>query len=179
MGANNNIEENDLENTKEKDMSPLTDKEKADSLLQLAKIHRDQFDERRRTEWKLVFVVLAFYFSLITARITEKVDLTNIPQWEIALIIFGIAFVACIYLAFIHNANHKNKSFAKNAENKVERLLGYTKNEIFAKDNTKKGFIKKLKNWSERHPWLNWSSASQWFLILLIAIGTFIVLTST
>lgn len=166
-------------------MTELTTKDKMDGLLQLAKIHRDQFDERRRTEWKFVFVVLAFYFSLITAKLTKKIDSNVFQSDGIIFVIFGISIVTCIYIAFIHNANHKNKDAAKKAENEVEKLLGYNNNEIFEKDNTKKCFLslnwfkEKLKEWSERHPWFNWSSASQWFLITLIAIGTSIVLRST
>ena len=166
-------------------MAPLDEKDKMDGLLRLAKIHRDQFDERRRTEWKFVFVVLAFYFSLITAKLTKQIDSDVFQSSGMGFVIFGISIITCIYLAFIHNANYTNKSAAVNAENEVEKLLGYSNNEIFTKDNTQKCFLSlawfkdKLKELSKKHPWFNWSSASQWFLITLIAIGTFIVLRST
>lgn len=145
----------------------MEDKDKIDGLLQLAKIHRDQFDERRRTEWKLVFTVLAFYFSLITVKITKQINLKNDQYWITALVIFGIAIVAGVYLAFIHNANHKNKSAAGNAENAAEELLGY-KGKIF----------KKTKEITKKHPWFNWSSFSQWLLIGFISLGTYMIFTS-
>ena len=147
-------------------MAPFAKKDKIDGLLQLAKIHRGLFDERRRTEWKLVFAILAFYLGLITTKITSRLGGNSadvgIPIYLIGAIFLLIATGGILYLKEIHKANHKNKSFAKNAEDAVVSIIkGNTPNlEIFT--------------YAGKNIWKDWSFKGQIIVLGGLAIGSVI-----
>ncbi|MBZ9571754.1 hypothetical protein KJA15_00210 [Patescibacteria group bacterium] len=98
---------------------------KIDCLKHLSKIHRSQFDERRKIEWKLIFAILVFYFGIITAKITStnKVVITSPLKVLISSFFFIIAAFAICYLTYFHLANHKNKFFAQNSGDAIRDLL--------------------------------------------------------
>jgi len=149
-------------------MTSLDKKDKINGLLQLAKIHREQFDERRRTEWKLVYVILAFYIGLITTKITAQIGGNNADigmlKYLLGTILIVLAIGGIWYLKEIHKANHKNKSFAKNAENAVRNLIrGVPPNlDIFT--------------YVEKKIWEDWSFEGQVTLLMVLAIGSAIII---
>lgn len=148
-----------------------------DGLKHISQVHRSQFDERRKTEWKIVFTVLAFYFGIITAKITNSID-TSQNKLGVTIVIFFIAFITIFYLRRIHIANHTNKIIAQKAEDAIVKCL---KNNppnlnIFPKKN-EKSFITKIINaifniFKEKKEWEKWKKWSwYWQCGLLISIA--------
>ncbi|MCK4830221.1 hypothetical protein KA005_81640, partial [bacterium] len=92
-------------------------KDKLGSLRSLAQIHRGQFDERHRYEWKIIFTILSFY--VLSAALSCKKG-TALPtgtwfHWTVWISFITLAALSSVFLAFIHVANHKNISIAENA----------------------------------------------------------------
>ena len=88
-------------------------------LRHLSSIHRQEFTERRKIEWKVIFGVLSFYVLVVGARYAGHFIVPD--TWGTAFLIWGIAIVlalaTCNYLRLIHGANRVNKKFAEAAEN--------------------------------------------------------------
>jgi hypothetical protein len=106
---------------------PEYDSEKGKMLERLSSIHREQFNERRKIESKLVFTILAFYLGIISTRLTQEIIGKTILDNNELNLLFGIfsviTFVAICYLASIHKANHKNKLIAEKAEKAIVQML--------------------------------------------------------
>lgn len=97
---------------------------KFECLMFISQIHRSQFDERRRYEFKILFTSLSFYVFSVAAiyggKITLPIDLRlKLMVW---IMFIAIAGVTSIFLANVHMANHKNKRFAEKAENAIAEL---------------------------------------------------------
>lgn len=99
-------------------------KHKLECLKFISQVHRSQFDERRRHEWKIVFTLLTFYVFIV-ATIYGRRDPLPSDDLKLAVwIIFPVlAVLTTIFLAKVHMANGKNKTFAEKAENAIEELL--------------------------------------------------------
>jgi len=103
-------------------------KEKLECLKFISQIHRSQFTERSKYEWKIVFTTLTFYVLFIVAVYSGKIILPSVKSGILAFLIvpvmsFGLATVIAIYLGYVHISNNKNKTFAENAENAMWNLL--------------------------------------------------------
>jgi len=150
-----------------------------DGFKHISKIHRAQFDERRKIEWKLVFTILAFYFGIITAKITAKkingTELTSINVDLIWLIFAIIAIVSIFYLLFIHKANNINKSIAENAEKAITAIIKNANKIDFNFPVKKKKFIDKIIETFELG--INWSWFFQSIFIVCMATGSAIIIT--
>lgn len=103
---------------------------KLEHLEFLSKTHRTEFHERRKYEWKITLTTLSFYALAITSTIdsTNRALFTNHAQsiWWIFLL---LATITAVFLWRIHSANHKNLSYAENAENDIVGLLNCKKND--------------------------------------------------
>lgn len=103
------------------------DTDLVDRLENISNVHRSLFNERRNIEWKIVFTILAFYFGIITAKLTQKITkqiLINDFQFDVLIVLFMlIAIVTAFYLRDIHKANYKNKLIAQKAENAIIKIL--------------------------------------------------------
>lgn len=91
-------------------------------LIHLASSHREQFEQRRRYEWRIIFTALSFYVATAAAFLGGDLDLQG---WR--FLIVGVAYLllaifTCIYLAFIHMAHNMNKSIAEYAEDTLMEL---------------------------------------------------------
>ncbi len=76
----------------------MTPKEKCDVLQFLAQIHRSQFDERRKHEWKVVFTILTFYVLVAAASIKGEFQK---PLYA-GYVFYSLAVVSSVFLAFLH-----------------------------------------------------------------------------
>ena len=115
---------------------------KLESLKFISRTHRSQFDERRRYEWKVVFTLLTFYVLSVAAIYGGNVTVPEGWLFELIVWIFflGLLVVTAIFLASVHMANGKNKSFAENAESAIDTLLGdetQTTPSLFSLENSK------------------------------------------
>jgi hypothetical protein len=106
-------------------MNEMTDKDRADCLIELAKIHRDQFSDRRKVEWKVIFGSLTFFALLCAAKYNKDVNLP--PKCFSPFLVLPVLFLFWLlvlgFLADLHKRNNLNKTFAKNAEDGVDQLL--------------------------------------------------------
>ena len=100
-------------------------KDRFECLKFISQVHRSQFNERRRYEWKIVFTSLSFYALCVAAVFGGKVTLPT--SWQFKLVIWimflVLAVVIATFLASLHTANNMNKSFAENAENAIADIL--------------------------------------------------------
>ncbi len=100
-------------------------KDKLECLKFISQVHRSQFDERRRYEWKIVFTSLSFYALCVAAIYGGKITLTS--SWQFKLVIWVmflvLAVVIATFLASLHTANNMNKTFAQRAEGAIADIL--------------------------------------------------------
>ena len=139
-----------------------------DGLKHMSQIHRSQFDERRRTEWKIVFTILAFYIGIIVARI-NGVKLPNI--WLVFVVwifLIVLAYITIRYLQKIHESNHTNKMIARKAEDAIVKILNGEKPILNILPN---------KNQNEWKDWQKWSWYWQSTMISFIAIFSAIIIS--
>lgn len=101
-------------------------KQLVEVLGKIASVHRAQFDERRKYEWKVLLSTLGVYAASVVAKLTGRVSLPSTPVF-IALVwvsFAGLAVISSIYLSYIHRANDANKKFAQVAEDALMDLSG-------------------------------------------------------
>jgi len=107
-------------------------REKLEYLKFISQIHRSQFTERTKYEWKIVSTTLTFYVLSVVAVYSGRITLSNIESGghasiALRLIIPGmflfLAAVIAAYLGYVHMGNNKNKTFAENAEHSIRDLL--------------------------------------------------------
>lgn len=96
----------------------MEEKEKLDCLKFIAQIHRSQFDERRRIEWRIVFTTLTFYVLIVAAKYGGDYTLPSGSGYKcmVRILLTGLLLIAAVFLGYVHLANNKNKSLAENAE---------------------------------------------------------------
>ncbi|MCK4698204.1 MAG: hypothetical protein KAT53_07875 [Dehalococcoidia bacterium] len=100
-------------------------RDKLECLKFISQIHRSQFDERRRYEWKIVFTALTFYVLCVAAIYGGNITLpsgwiSTVVVWGLSI---GLAVSIATFLASLHTANNKNKTFAENAEKAIADLV--------------------------------------------------------
>ncbi len=104
----------------------MNNSDRIEILNTIATIHRQQFDERRRYEWRVLFSTLGIFAALLVEKITGK--LNNFTECNIQIIFSIISIVlitiSSIYLCHIHRANSVNKGIAQVAENELMALSG-------------------------------------------------------
>ena len=149
-------------------------KEKLESFLFLAQIHRKQFDERRRYEWKIIFTLLSFYVLAALFTLQDKV---NPPSaWIVWLCFLILAIISSLFLAFLHAANFKNKEIAHRAEGAILDILNETGSKVnLFKEHTlwlSCKLFDKLKNSNQ------WSWLWQTVIIFLFALMSALVITA-
>jgi hypothetical protein len=100
-------------------------KDKLDCLKYISQIHRSQFDERRKIEFKILFSTLSFYILSVAAIYGGKVQLPSNWMFIFAIwvVLSGVAVITVIYLLSIHKACNMNKTFAENAEHAIDDLI--------------------------------------------------------
>ncbi len=104
-------------------------KDKIESLKYLSQIHRQQFDERRKYEWKIIFTVLTFYVLCVSAVYVQKITIKSY-EWLIWLFFIILAGAVSEFLRCLHKANDKNKKIAQSAEDTISKLIGNEKTVI-------------------------------------------------
>lgn len=97
----------------------MTPKEKCDALQFLARIHRSQFDERRKHEWKVVFTILTFFVLVAAAGVKGEFQKPLLAGY----VFYSLAAISSLFLAFVHHANHLNKIIAQAAESGIQDIL--------------------------------------------------------
>lgn len=99
----------------------MESKEKLESFRFLAKMHRNQFDERRKYEWKIIFTILSFYVLSALFTLQDKVNPAS--AWIIWLSFSILAVISIVFLAFLHAAKFKNREIAHRAEDAILEIL--------------------------------------------------------
>ena len=103
-------------------------KEKLESFRFLAQIHRSQFDERRKYEWKIVFTILTFYVLAVALRLQNKVVFPSV--WIVWVSFIILALIFSIFPALIQAAKYKNRSIAHRAEGAILDILNETGSKV-------------------------------------------------
>ncbi len=99
-------------------------KDRIEALQLLAKIQREQFLERRKIEYRVLFTTLTFFVSCVVAVYQLPIDISNWPcKWLIWLAFILFAWVVWMYLYTLGIGNTKNTAFAETAENNIGKLL--------------------------------------------------------
>lgn len=107
-------------------------KEKLECLKFISQIHRSQFTQRTKYEWKIVLTTLTFYVLSVVAVYSNRITLSSIEfgglasidvRLIIAKMFLFLAAVIAAYLGYVHMGNNKNKTFAENAEHAIRDLL--------------------------------------------------------
>ena len=111
-------------------------------LKHLSSIHRGQFDERRKYEWKVLLSTLSFYVLPAFAKFSNNIKLPEGQIFKSAIWIFFLflAIAAINYLRKFHKANDENKSRAQKAEEAIAKLINF---ELDTESKTDK-----MKQWS-------------------------------
>lgn len=149
-------------------------KEKLESFRFLAQIHRNQFNERRKNEWKIIFTILTFYILTAAFRLQNKVTMP--PTWIIWVSFILLALLTILYLALTHAAKYKNRSIAHNAEAAILDILNETGSKVNLFNDHSPWlpykYFEKLKN-NNQWEWI-WQS----IVILLFAIMSALVISA-
>lgn len=103
----------------------LSNQEKLDALKFMSQIHRQQFDERRKYEWKSFYTTLTFFVLIGAAKFNKDVLFPINAKIESFLIVAVIilSFISISFLVAIYRANSKNKSIAHNSEDLIRALI--------------------------------------------------------
>ena len=119
-------------NSTKKEISMKLDK-KLSMLKFLSQTHRNEFNERRKYEWKILFAVLTFYVLAVAAVCKEEFKVVSVlsehPGWKTIFGVVGtfvfllLAFVTSCFLFGLHKANDSNKQIAHTVEGIVGSLL--------------------------------------------------------
>jgi len=100
-------------------------KDRLEALKFISQVHRSQFNERRRYEWKIVFTSLTFYVLCVAATYGGWVSIPS--NWEFKLGIWimflALAVAVATFLSSLHTANNMNKTFAQRAEDAIADML--------------------------------------------------------
>ena len=99
---------------------------KLECLKFISQVHRSQFNERRKYEWKIVLTTLSFYVFCVAAVYGGNFTLPNswIFKGAVWIIFIPLAAIASGFLRLLHRANNLNKIFAERAENAIADILG-------------------------------------------------------
>ena len=115
----------------------ITIQEKLEFLKYLSQTHRQQFDERRRYEIKIVFSIITFYILTVSAIYTKGINIELIKYRFNTIIFVAIAIalvidiIAIIFMGKIHRSNHIELRFAESTEDCIEKMLNSGKNEKY------------------------------------------------
>ena len=166
----------------------LTNQEKLDGLKYLSQIHRQQFDERRKYEWKTFFTCVTIFVLLGAAQLKMEIFVWNDPCIRLALV-FAVLFIIVICICFlisVTRANRINKTFAKNAENLIEDMLMEKPKLIFDifgrkveqnEQRYEENNPAKKKKWSFFKSGI-WALVYQIAILIVIGIATILILIS-
>jgi hypothetical protein len=104
----------------------MKDQQLVDTLKAISSIHRSQFDQRRRIEWRVFVSTLGVYAAIIGASLTGDVELPHACWFRCAtwIALLGLSLIAIFGLRAMNKANETNKRFAHVAENVLMRLSG-------------------------------------------------------
>lgn len=145
-------------------------KELTENLRHLSAIHREQFNKRRKYEWRAFTTVLSFYVLVVAAYYSGNFSLPS--RWYVTLALWtvslGLATATCLYLRSMHEANSINKKFAEAAENAIIDQSGLQSLRLERDKLGSSGMVNKGLNWS-----LRW----QMIFILCFAVITGLLLT--
>jgi len=98
-------------------------KHKIEALQFLATIHRSEFENRRKVEWRAITLCFTFYVLALALR--YKTGFTA-PLWLRVLCGCGFVAVGLVTIAFslhIHRSHTANKGIAQNAEHAILKLV--------------------------------------------------------
>lgn len=105
-------------------------------LQYLSQTHRNEFNERRKCEYKVLLSLLTFFVLCAVSTLSDKIKIPNDSLLFIRFIwiIFSLtAIIFSKYLIDLHSANNINKKIAEISEGKIADILEISskKNEDF------------------------------------------------
>jgi competence protein ComGC len=158
-------------------MRKLKIQEKLESLRFLAQTHRQQFDERRKYEWKAFYTTLTFLVLIGAAKFSKDIIYPDNDKiiWFLIGSVIILLLISIGFLLAVTEANRKNKSIAEKAENLLADMIqNKSKHDfnIFPVDKHPKG------NWLTNLLFHKgkWSLAYQIATLLLIGIAIVLIL---
>ena len=105
----------------------MTEGEKINALKHLSDIHRDQFNERRRYEWKAFLTLLTFYVLCVAGKYGTTNNFPDIDNTVfkilVVLVFIGVGILTSLFLAAVNMKNNINKGYAEQAERSIEKIL--------------------------------------------------------
>ncbi len=100
------------------------DKDKqVEALKHLSQIHREQFQGRKRIEWRCFFTTISFFVFSAVAIYQGRINLDKCQLFILFIVFICLAIITSKYLAHIHIANNKDKELAENAEDTIRCIV--------------------------------------------------------
>lgn len=159
----------------------MTEEEKLKCLRYLSEVHRDQFNERRKYEWKAFLTLLIFYVLCVATKYAGE---TNLPDGQLFstsvwVVFIGIAILTVLFLAKVNMVNNMNKGLAENAEDFIRDMLTGNSPELKVLFPTK---AQKWISWTGTftiHRKAIWSWSWQSVIVIIFAVTGAMLLTLT
>jgi len=101
----------------------MEQKDKVEVLQFIVTTHRQEFENRRKVEWRVVILCLTFYVLAIALKFKEGVKIPRSAAPLLMLAFLLIAAVTLVFSFFIHRAHAANKSIAERAESAIQNIL--------------------------------------------------------
>jgi hypothetical protein len=103
----------------------LTISEKVDVLKHISQIHRQQFDERRKYEWKAFYTTLTLYVLIAVSKFDNDLNVpkNQIFKYFLIIIVIALGILSIGFLISVFKANRINKTIAHNSEDVIRELL--------------------------------------------------------
>lgn len=139
----------------------MEDKALVDLHKTISQIHRSQFDERRRYEWRVLTYSLGIYVAVLVGKYTGEVKFPSSPAfaWAVWIVFISLALASAAYLWCVHVANKVNQRFAHAAE---DALMCLSKEESY----------KAVRNSLPGVVGFHWALVWEVVVLVLVAVGT-------
>jgi len=172
-------------------MAAIKDADKIEALKTIALVHRDEFDRRRKYEWKAFLTTLGVFTSSVIAKFSTSVSFPDSSAFNICIVIgFALlAFITGAYILSVQKLNEFNKVIAHKAENELMGIVQVKGLKIAKKnktgdlqlvvDPTSTGMIDTTENpiILPKHAGFYWSFLWQVLVLFLFAAGCSYLIT--
>jgi len=145
----------------------MKEQDKIEILIELSNTHRNQFNERRKYEWKVFLSSIGLYTAILSAKLTngipEDIQATKVFRNLVIDLTLIPAIASSIYLYFLHRANKVNQDYAHSAENELISLSGVSD-------------LVSLKENPPKFTGIYWSLIWQIVILLLVGVLSLLIL---
>lgn len=159
----------------------MNPEEKLKCLRYLSELHRGQFNERRKYEWKSFITLLTFYVLCVATKYAGKSNFPDGPLFRTSVwvVFIGIAILTVLFLAKVNWVNNMNKGLAEHAEDFIREMLKGDSPELKLLFPTKAQKWISWKGTFTIHRKSIWSWSWQSVMVIIFAVTGAMLLTLT